>query len=434
MPLVLRRLLALVALAAALLVVVRALLGVTLRSDAYSYLVYARELVVHGRTAHSAYDYTVPKPLELAWATAGQVLGAPLAVFGFWTMLGLVCAAAAAALLAARLGGRRTAVTAALLALVLPVLWRGTLAGDSNVPYAALVVAAAALGAATLPASGLLALAGLLRPEAWGVAVVSAALGWRRAGRRERIAAVAAALAPPLVWVALDRILTGDATWSSDVLSRYVARFHPPALSVLSLPVEVASRAGDLAGWPVVALGAVALVVGIARGRLRDPAVAYPLALLAALAVEVARNEISADDLTRMLTTLALFSAVGAAVLVWRLPRPAALAAVAFCALLPAAALLDVAREGRDQAADAAELEATVGPAVAAARCGGPVATALAWQGALALYSGLPRRGIVPLGAARSPCLRVVWLRLDAPPPRVGTVIVRSGGWRVERP
>ena len=47
-------------------VLVRALAGEALGSDAYSHLVWARDAVRHGVTSHAPFDYTVPKPFDIA--------------------------------------------------------------------------------------------------------------------------------------------------------------------------------------------------------------------------------------------------------------------------------------------------------------------------------------------------------------------------------
>ena len=261
--------------------VVRLTLGVPFGSDAYSYLAWGRGLVEHGTTGHAAYDFTVPKPLLLGVASLGELVRAPLAVFGLWTVLAQAGAVAAAGLLARRLAGPIGGIAGAVLALALPVLWRGGLAGDSNVPYAALVVGAAAAGAATPAASGLLGLAGLVRPEAWGLAALSALLGWPEADRRERGLAVAAVVVPPVVWLGLDRLATGDALWSSHVVDRYLDEFGLSPLGLLDLPEAVWDRVGDVTGWPVALLGLAALVAGLRRMP-RDAAVVFPLALVAA--------------------------------------------------------------------------------------------------------------------------------------------------------
>ncbi len=263
---------------AVLLVLERALVGIPFGSDAYSYLVWGRDAVEHGTTHHSQFDYTVPKPLELGVAAFGQLIGAPLALFGGWTVLGQLGAVAAVALLAGRLGGPRAAVAGGILALALPVLWRGGPAGDSNVPYAALVVAAAAFPAATVPSAALLGVAGLLRPEAWGLAVIAAVLGWHRADGRERLATLASIVVPPVLWLGLDRIFTGDALWSQHVLDRYDARFHPPHIALGDLATTLVHRVDPTLGWPLLVLAVVALGVSLAR-RPVEPAAAFAVAL-----------------------------------------------------------------------------------------------------------------------------------------------------------
>ena len=166
-------------------VLVRTLAGEALGSDAYSHLVWARDAVRHGVTGHAAFDYTVPKPFAQGVAVIGTKLGAATFVFEWASLAGVFACAAAAAALARRLGPHPAAPLAALFTLCLPVLWRGGPLGDSNVIYAALVVAAAAAGFGTPACAGLLLVAGTLRPEAWGLAVISAIFGWRKAQPRD---------------------------------------------------------------------------------------------------------------------------------------------------------------------------------------------------------------------------------------------------------
>ncbi len=416
--------------AAVLLVVVRLAMGVTLGSDAYSYLAWAHGLVHGGRTGHVASDYTVPKPLELLAAGVGEVLHLPLAVFGWWTMLGLLGAIAASAALGYRMSGRDGAIAAALLACLLPVTWRWSLAGDSNVPYAALAVGAAAAGAGSPAASGLLGAAGLLRPEAWGLAVISALAGWRArhrpgapAGRRRRRRAAA-------VWLFLDRVFTGDSLYSTHVVDRYDDAYHPPILHAGDIPQAVWDRIPDVLGWPLLLLGLAALVVGLLRRPL-DAAVLFPLALVAALLLVASRGQVSRDDLGRMLSALCLFCAAGGGALLGGLPaeiRRAALpAAVALCALAvlvdagPARpALRDGFSAASDQAALASDLETRIAPRARGLLAGGGVAqTERGWQGAFSLYTGVDRRRVVTALIARQRGLApVVFLRRAAEPDR----------------
>jgi hypothetical protein len=411
--------------AALLLVLERALLGIPLGSDAYSYVVWGRDAVAHGTTHHSPFDYTVPKPLDLLVAVVGKLVGAPLAVFGWWTVVGQLAAVVAAALLAYRLAGRTAAWAGGVLALALPVLWRGGPAGDSNVPYAALVVAAAALPPAGYASAGLLGLAGLLRPEAWGLAVIAAALGWRGALGRERLAALASIVVPPVVWLGSDRILTGDALWSEHVLDRYDARFHPPHIAISQLPSTLVHRVDTTLGWPLLVLALVALAVSFRRGV--EAAALFALALALLLVVQSGRHAVSTDDLGRMLTVFGLLGAAGgAAVLASQPNRLAVSAAVVLCLAFVAFPVRDALRAAHRQGRTASRLEHTVGPALAARPPKGLVAADRAWQGATALYAGLPRRRIVPLEAVGHEVDRcAVGARVRVHPPRA-TLTYRS--------
>jgi hypothetical protein len=406
--------------AALLLVLERAVYGITFGSDAYSYLVWARDAVQHGTTHHSRFDYTVPKPLELGVAALGQVVGAPLAVFGWFTVLGQLAAVAAVAGLAFHLAGRRAAIAGGVLALALPVLWRGGPAGDSNVPYAALVVAAAACLPASYASAALLGVAGLLRPEAWGLAAIAALLGWRHAEPLERLAALASVIVPPVLWLGLDRVLTGDALWSQHVLDRYDARFHPPHISYGGLATALFHRVDPTLGWPLLAFALAALFVGLTR-RPFEPGAIFALALILLLIVQVGRGAVTSDDLGRMLTVLGLLGAAGGAALIGRLPgRLGLLLVLVLCLVFVAEPLRDAFRGIDRQSRAAGTLEQRVGPALRARPPTGLIGVDRAFQGAVALYSGIPRRRIVPLGAIGNEVEAcAVGARVRVRPPRV---------------
>ena len=384
-------------------VLVRTLAGEALGSDAYSHLVWARDAVRHGVTGHAPFDYTVPKPFEQGVAALGTKLGAATFVFEWTSLAGAFACAAAAAALARRLGPYPAAPLAALFAVCLPVLWRGGPLGDSNVPYAALVVAAAAAGMGTPACAGLLTLAGTLRPEAWGLAVINAILGWRRATPAARALAIVSAIAPPALWITLDKAFTGDWWWSSNIVDAYNDRFHPPLLELAGLPGAVIERVGDVSTWPVAVLAVAALAVGVKR-RPDDAGVVFPVALVLALLVVVVRGQISADDVGRMLTALAVFAAAGAAVAVAAHTAGAvrgSLAVVAVAAVPLAAApwLAGAVRDVRDQARQARALETVVAPALERESPAGYVALPRQWQGQLALSWGRPRATFIPARA-----------------------------------
>jgi hypothetical protein len=384
-------------------VLVRTLAGEALGSDAYSHLVWARDAVRHGVTSHAPFDYTVPKPFEQGVAALGTKLGAPTFVFEWTSLAGVFACAAAAAALARRLGPSPAAPLAALFTLCLPVLWRGGPLGDSNVPYAALVVGAAAAGMGTPACSGMLAVAGALRPEAWGLSVLNAVLGWRKATMTARAVSVLGAVAPPALWVTLDHVFTGDWWWSSDIVDAYNKRFDPPLLHLAGLPGAVIDRVGDVATWPVALLALAALVAGF-RSRRFDAAVVFPLALVLALVVIVVRGQISADDVGRMLTALAVFAAVGAAVALaahnaGMVRSSLAVVAVAAVPLAAAPWLSGAVHDVRDQARQARALEQVVAPTLEREAAKGYVAMPRQWQGQLALSWDRPRSTFVPAAA-----------------------------------
>ena len=384
-------------------VLVRTLAGEPLGSDAYSHLMWARDAVRHGTTGHAPFDYTVPKPFAQGVAALGTKLGAATFVFEWTSLAGAFACAAAAAALARRLGPYPAAPLAALFALCLPVLWRGGPLGDSNVPYAALVVAAAAAGIGTPQCAGLLTVAGTLRPEAWGLAIINAVLGWRKATPLTRILSLVSACAPPALWIALDQAFTGDWWWSSNIVDAYNERFDPPLLSLTGLPEAVVERVGDVSTWPV-ALLAVATLAVAARRRPSDAGVVFPVALILALLFVVVRGQISADDVGRMLTALAVFAAAGAAVALATHNAGAvrgsfAVIAVAAVPLAAAPWLAGAVRDVGDQARQARALEDVVAPALERESPDGYVALPRQWQGQLALAWDRPRRTFVPARA-----------------------------------
>ena len=384
-------------------VLVRVLAGEALGSDAYSHLVWARDAVRHGITSHTQFDYTVPKPFAQGVAAFGTKVGAATFVFEWASLAGAFACAAAAAALARRLGPYPAAPLAALFTFCLPVLWRGGPLGDSNVTYAALVVGAAASGMGTPWCAGLLTFAGTLRPEAWGLAIINAVLGWREATVVARALSIVSALAPPALWVTLDHAFTGDWWWSSNIVDAYNDRFTPPLLSLTGLPDAVMERVGDVSTWPVALLALGALAGGLSR-RPFDAGVVFPVALILALLVVVARGQISADDVGRMLTALAVFAAAGAAVALAEHTSGAvrgslAMVAVAAVPLAAAPWLAGAVRDVGDQARQARALEKVIAPALERESPEGYVALPRQWQGQLALAWDRPRGTFIPARA-----------------------------------
>src|SRR5690606_15964867 len=107
---------------------------------------------------------------------------------------------------------------AAVVVLTRPALERDTVLGYQDLPFAALVLAAVLMEARRprrgAPVLAVLAVAGLLRPEAWALAGLywlwlAPAASW---ATRARLAALVAV--GPVVWALMDLAVTGDALHS----------------------------------------------------------------------------------------------------------------------------------------------------------------------------------------------------------------------------
>jgi hypothetical protein len=421
--------------------------GVGLSSDSYSYLAWAERFLGEGTLDHTPYDFTAPKPLELLVATAGEAVGAPVAVFGTWAVLCYAGAVVAAGALARRFAGWPAALAAGALAATMPMLVRAGWAGDSTAPYAACVVGAAALAPGRVrPVAALLGLAGLLRPEGWGLAALHAALSWRGASREERMAAVAAAIVPPLLWLSFDWIATGDPLYGAHATER----FGVVAAPLQDVPGELRQLIPDLVGWPLVLLGLAALAAGVRR-RATDPAVLFPLALALGLLIELRLGLIGTVPLGRYALPLFLFLPAGAGIVLARAPGRARLPVLAAgtiaCLALQVGSLRDL-RDFFDRRSNlAAQLEERMAPAVERVVAGGGlVATESEWGGALAVHSEVPRDRIVParaVGRAVDPeevraylVIPELQVRRDGP---VGAIdesrpLASSGLWRLYVP
>jgi hypothetical protein len=280
-----------------------------------------------------AYDVAIaPTPHPLV-ELLGVVLS-PLsahAVEGVTVALGFLALAACGWVvyaLAALSFGRAAGVVAALVLLTrVPILSYGVRA-YVDVPYLLLVLCAvlveararasrrAPAGAAAL---ALLALAGLLRPEAWAFS----ALYWlyvvaceRRARTRTPRALLALALlavAAPLLWLASDLAITGDALWSL-TNTRHTARTLDRVTGIANVPQYVPRRIGEIlrpAALVAAALGGV-LSLLLLRARATVGAVAGVLAVLVFALVAAAGLPINTRYAFLTAAILCVFCGAGA--------------------------------------------------------------------------------------------------------------------------
>jgi hypothetical protein len=214
------------------------------------------------------------------------------------------------------------AVAAAIVLTRAPFLSNG-LRAYIDLPYMALCLGALLIEAkrprAGWPVLALLALAGLLRPEAWLFAVVYwLYLAVSERDREGLVRLGALALAGPLLWALFDLITTGSPTYSWTGTKETVETLERQTGPV-DLVLYGPRRLGEVLQWPgmVGALGGVALGLAFLRRRslLGVAAAALALAAFALLAC----GGLAILPRYTMLAAAILAIFVGVALLGWRL-------------------------------------------------------------------------------------------------------------------
>jgi hypothetical protein len=186
-----------------------------LNYDARYALLWARD-ALEGFSPEYEADYApTPRPLQ----TLAAMLALPFGdeadrALAWMHLLAFGALVWLAYRLGARLFGRWAGVVTALVVVTRPALERDALLAYQDVPFAALIVGAVLLEARTprrgLPVLVVLAVAGLIRPEAWVLGGLYVLWLWREASPRERAGYVALAAAAPVLWALIDLIVTGD--------------------------------------------------------------------------------------------------------------------------------------------------------------------------------------------------------------------------------
>ncbi len=306
--------------------------------DTYYHLVWGRELL-HGVTpTFEAYQAPTEHPLYLATAAvmAGVIGQDADRAMVLLTVLALVALVWAVYRTGSAVFGRWPGIVAALLTGSSFALLLYAARAYVDVPFLALVLWAAALEAER-PRRGalvmaLLAVAGLLRPEAWILAgAYWAWCAWPRGadGRRDRrLGLLALALAAPLAWALVDLAVTGDPLFSLHATSDLADELGRDR-GVGAVPGAFVTFLADALRPPVflAALAGVGLVAW--RRDLPARALHVPLALLGAgiltfLATGLAGLSILPRYLTIPAIALTLFA--GDALAGWAaLPRAAPL-------------------------------------------------------------------------------------------------------------
>jgi hypothetical protein len=252
--------------------------------DSYYHLVWGRELLDGMKPSFEAYSAPTEHPL---WIALSAVLG--LAGEGADRLLVLVCLLAQAALIFGtyRLGRLVFGLWPGLLAAAFVGASASFLLyaarGYVDSPFLAIVVWAGVFEAArpgriTLPAS-LLALAGLLRPEAWILAGLYAVWAWRGASSSQRALLAGAVILPPLLWAGVDAAVTGDPLHSFNATTELADELNRKR-GIAAVPGAFVSFLGATVRPPVAALAVVG--IGLAWWRLGLRQLRVPLALFAA--------------------------------------------------------------------------------------------------------------------------------------------------------
>jgi len=292
-------------------------------------LVWGRELAHLESPDHGAALPPTPHPLTELWGLVTTPLGdgmITLTMIGAYVALGLI------GYFVYRLGEVWFdrwigAVAAAIVLTRAPFLSNG-LRAYIDLPYIALCLGALLIEAkrprAGWPVLLLLALAGLLRPEAWLFAVVYLvylSFDDQRRFSRPSSALILLALAGPILWALFDLITTGSPTYSWTGTKETVETLERQTGPV-DLVLYGPRRLGEVLQWPgmVGAFGGVVLGLAFLRRRSVLGVAAAVLALSAFALLACGGLAILPRYTMLAAAILAIFAAVG--LLGWRLLEP----------------------------------------------------------------------------------------------------------------
>ena len=255
-----------------------------LNFDARYALLWARDLTRGVKPDYTADFAPTPHPLE----TAVSVLATPFdtGADALLLWLTLLCFGALVWLtyrLGSELFSPWVGAVTALVVLTRPTLERDALLGYQDTAFAAVIVGAVLLEARK-PRRGeavlaLLAIAGLMRPEAWVLGGLYVLWMWPAVDNRRRLRLAAIAALAPLLWALGDWLVTGDPLHSlhgTAELAEAKDRRRAPAQA----PYWTAQYFGNTLREPLVAAIPAGLYFAW-RHRLRRAAL--PLAVVAAM-------------------------------------------------------------------------------------------------------------------------------------------------------
>jgi hypothetical protein len=290
-----------------------------LNYDTLYMLVWGRDLI-HGRSPD--YDVTLaPTPHPLAEA-AGALASLAGRDGGYTLMLALAMLSFGALVWAVfRLGEASFSWPVGLLAAAVvatrePFLSRAVRA-YVDIPFLALIVTAALIEVRRprrgWPVLALLALAGLLRPEAWLLSAAYWLYLQRALDRRGRIVTAALAAAPALVWALSDLAISGDLLHSLTGTRDVAETLHRPR-GIGQVPEIMPRRLGEILRLPVLAGGSAGFLLALylKRGMALVPAALAVLGGVAFVALGIADLPLIGRYLFLPAAMLAIFFAFAA--------------------------------------------------------------------------------------------------------------------------
>ena len=274
-------------------------------------------------------------------------------------LAGLSFVALAGLGLAAFVAGRRSfgivaGIVFALILLTRPLLVSETLDSSIDIPFLALVVTALALeldkprrSRAVLVT---LALAGLLRPEAWLLSLAYLAYVAAARPRSSWPRLTALALAAPVVWCAFDLATTGapfHSLTTTQELAGTLQRQRGLDDAFADTPVNLRVILGTEVAWTGVAVAVAALLAALDRALV--PLATLAVGLLGFIALGLADLPLLTRYLLVPSAMLALFCAAGVGAFEWLRPGRLRLAIGCVVAVAVGAALVGGAGAAREE-------------------------------------------------------------------------------------
>ncbi|WP_372790538.1 hypothetical protein [Paraconexibacter sp.] len=362
---------------------------------------------------------STPHPLVLALATLAAVPGsdgfadAAMSAVALGGLVGVALACFGLALWASDSVG--LALAAGVAVALRPFIVATAAIGYFDLLYAALVLFAvlAAVRGRARAALVLLALAGLVRPDAWILSLVLLALLWRAGrlrGRREVAAAGLLVVAAPIVWTLMDVAVTGELGYSfthTRDLAVALERQRGPIDALVYGPLRLAQAMNV----ELAALAMAGLLACVAAGRLRGTDRWLAVGAVAVAGASVVANAFGTSILQRYMIPGAAMLVVLGAVAVYRCiatpgwPRPLGVAVVVLALLAVGVRVAELPEE-RDASsrARAATAEIETAARVAARTCDALTVPRAAMRARVARAAGMPAAAVRVSKGARGGC------------------------------